>query len=144
MIDKIVSLKLPVKLLDHERQERANELADKTHEARRLDADIAEEKGRSKKAVDIIESRLELNGVRRRELADAVKTGFEPRDVECRLVIDPPSVITVRGDTGEIVSSRAATQDELQREIEWQQENAVDEAVGAAADEEAAASDQGA
>ena len=61
-------------------------------------------------------------------LAGIIDTGQEPREVDCEEILSNSGVevTTYRLDTGEVVSVRVATTDELQRRLEFEESRRVE------------------
>jgi len=128
-MDKTTTRNLPVKLTDEELAERSQSLAEA--EFKRVDAstnleDAAETWKETKKRLENSEAAAMAECVR---LSRVVKYREEPREVECAVVVANGQYSVVRKDTGEVVATRAATNDELQMTLADAAGDAVDEAV---------------
>lgn len=104
---------LPCELTAKERDERAAEAANLLYKHDSKEQDL---KDHSK----AIKGELERLMCAHRHLSNVVRTNLEQRDVECDEVLDKVSgtVSVVRRDTGEVVSSREATSQDLQAKMQ--------------------------
>lgn len=100
---------LPVKLREDELLERGHSLAS-------VIQDITSEEARQVDVKAQMKARLSELEARRSQLAIVVSRREEQRDVTCDVFHDYDRVVveTVRRDTGEVVYSRAMTEDERQ------------------------------
>ncbi len=117
-MDRTISRNLPVKLTDDEVAVRAQELTEAVFARRGYADDLETASENWKEDKKRRENQLEGANIECQRLARIVKYRQEPREVECVVTIDAGQYTVTRTDTGEIVSQRAATQDELQMTIE--------------------------
>lgn len=97
-----------------------DELLDRGQQLARVDGELREHKSHA----DQVKSQLKADEARldseRHFLASCVRNKSEPRSVEVECVLDSKNrrrVLEIRLDTGEVVRSRAAREDELQRDL---------------------------
>ena len=109
---------LPVTLTPLEADERAHEAAGviKLIQDKGREIDVFTEETKAKKK-NLENAKAELEA-RAYGLAEAVKSRREPRQVACREVFNVDKVDVVREDTGEVVSSRAATRAEIEESLQ--------------------------
>jgi hypothetical protein len=109
---------LPVTLTPLEADERAHEAAGviKLIQDKGREIDVFTEETKAKKKN--LENAKALLEAKAYGLAEAVKSRMEPRQVACREVFNVDKVDTVREDTGEVVSSRAATRAEIDESLQ--------------------------
>lgn len=109
MRDEPFLKKLPVKLTEEERLQKADECASKLVEVRDLELEKAEQAKDMKAKI----SRAKL---RVAELKDEIRTRTEIRDVECAESRDDSTqcIVTRRLDTGKIIDSRPMDDHERQ------------------------------
>lgn len=102
--------KLKVKLTEAEIAERGARLAHEVSEIRKLEDRKRESAAEYKTAIDAFTQSS-------RTLAGIVERGEETRDVECHLTIHGDQAVIRRGDTGEVIERRNATEEELQEKL---------------------------
>jgi hypothetical protein len=105
---------LPVPLSDDEVHERAKEAAGVVTRIQAKKLELETHKEEAKTRTKKLETEEDAITARAYELALAVKSRREPRQVECREVYRDHTIYTVRQDTLEEVSSRAATKAEIE------------------------------
>ncbi len=105
---------LPVPLSEDEVHERAKEAAGVVTRIQAKKLELEAHKEEAKTRTKKLENEEEAITARACELALAVKSRREPRQVECREVYRDHTIYTVRQDTLEEVSSRAATKAEIE------------------------------
>lgn len=106
--------RLPCALSEAEKALRADELAREVK--RHGEIELAKKAAAEAHAKELKESDRRIG-----ELAEQVRTGVEPREVECQEVVRFARnlVETIRLDTGEVVSSRAMRPEERQEAIDF-------------------------
>lgn len=109
---------LPVPLTDDEVNERARESAGVVTQIQAKKHDVEVHKEEAKNKTKRLEDEEKAITARDYELALAVKSRREPRQVECREEYADQKVNAVRQDTGEVVSSRAATRAEIEESVQ--------------------------
>ena len=116
MLLKIEQRNLTCKLTEKEIADKGQELAGL---CQKIGASEDAEATRRKQVKEVIEG-LEGN---RGSLASIVKSGEEIRLVQVRLDIEGSQVAETRLDTLEIMITRPATKDEMQRRLSWEIES---------------------
>lgn len=99
---------LPTRLSQEQIDDRARELA------RQIRQSLAAEQSAKQSAAEHKEV-MKAIGKEVTRLTDAVNNGVEYRDVECRAVTMGNETTIFRQDTGEVVETRAATKEEMER-----------------------------
>lgn len=108
--DKEITLQLRVSLTETEIKDQSRKLADKARELGRLEED-------KKRAGSSIGAQIKAARADMDHLSELVTTGYEIREVECRVFYHTPRPkhkCIVRNDTGEIVSEEIMSFDEMQ------------------------------
>lgn len=100
---------LPTRLSPEERDDRARELARQVREKGRVESAAKESASEFKEQIKAIDKAIF-------RLSEAANNGVEERDVECHEVLAGNQVTVFRRDTGEVVETRAATKQEMQRQ----------------------------
>jgi hypothetical protein len=113
---------LPTGLTDFELTERAKRLSSALREVEEIKAQHATEKAQMKTEMDDAVAAVA-------ELSKVIRDREEKRPVDCELLLDDDEKLAymVRTDTGEVLSHRTMTDDELQAEIdaEYAQERCI-------------------
>lgn len=113
-------LELPVVLDEHATSEKGRELARHALLAVQVEQNIEAEKDEAKRRIKNMREELTSVGDRIRQLARAVRKGevIQAVDVEARVADDNSKVVVVRLDTGEVVETRALTEEDRQMQID--------------------------
>jgi hypothetical protein len=99
-------------LTDAEKQALGQEMADRTAEADRL----RDELDSLKKDFN---SRIRIAEITARSCGEKIRNGYEMREVECTVEVDPKTRLVryIRTDTGEVARTRPAEQSDLQQPL---------------------------
>lgn len=113
-------LELPVKLNAEQGVAKGKELARQALRAAHIEAKIQEAKEEAKEVIAVLKDGLTEARVQIGRLARAVRRMEELQqvDVEARVADDNSMVEVVRTDTGEVIETRALTEDDRQMQIE--------------------------
>lgn len=113
-------LELPIKLNQAQIAGRARVLAKMALRAIGVEGEIEEARDEARTRIKALKE--DLTGIRTevRDLARAIRRGEEPGEVkvEARVAEDNSKVDVVRMDTGEVVETRALTEDDRQMQID--------------------------
>lgn len=108
------TLWLECKLTGLEIEHKKEELTDATIAKVKAEEALVGEMATWKERKKVLDSAISSQEERCRTLANAIKNENEMRNVDCETEIQPPHHLTIRTDTGEVVRTRAATNEELQ------------------------------
>ena len=108
------TLNLTCRLTEDEIKERIESLVEWENLRSERELDLARWLGEMKEQKKLYEGEVTTAGAKCERLARIIRDKEEYRDVEVTDWIDGTTVTTVRGDTGEIVGERPASDSELQ------------------------------
>jgi len=130
VIGETIMRRLPVRLTEQERQECARECARLTSDAAEKEKELEALQDAYKKARGaLVVGIFDLN-VAARVASEAHATGAEYQQVECAETLTGETVTMERVDTGEVVSSRPATEADRQMTIAETAREEAHEAAG--------------
>lgn len=122
--------RLPVRLTDQERQERARECAQLTGERRAKEEELADALAAWKTRKELLGDEIKDLAFRANLAAEAHATGAEYQQVECAETLTGDTVTMERVDTGEVVSTRPANDVDRQMTIAETAREEAHEAAG--------------
>lgn len=99
-------------------QEREERLVNQTQERGEREEALEHWKGKKRDEQKLYEGEIMSLAAKLTRLAKAIQTKEEQRPVEVRHFLKDATVTTVRMDTGEVVTTRPASQSELQRTLD--------------------------
>jgi hypothetical protein len=116
-------MRLAVALTDEELETKKRELVDWTRTRAQNEAEMEAWVAEMKEEKKLMEATIVSAGGYANRAANIIKSGEEDRDVEVSDNFDGGSIVTLRLDTGEIVSTRPANDDERQLLLAMPQAN---------------------